>query len=139
MHVTTIAAGARVVGGHFLFDRAARVSHPVRERPADVAARRSADLRRRPTVFRARVHHRDVGTHMASGSTAWRARDVGARRTAADGIFGARPSRRAASGRAGFVGATQDLPSYTQGGGELVVFSIPKQEAAGPTTPQHNP
>ena len=31
----------------------------------------------------------------------------------------------------GFVGATQDLPSYTQGGGELVVFSIPKQEAAG--------
>ena len=39
----------------------------------------------------------------------------------------------------GFVGATQDLPSYTQGGGELVVFSIPKQEAAAPATPQHNP
>jgi hypothetical protein len=39
----------------------------------------------------------------------------------------------------GFVGATQDLPSYMQGGGELVVFSIPKQEAAGPSTPQHNP
>ena len=39
----------------------------------------------------------------------------------------------------GFVGATQDLPPYTQGGGELVVFSIPKQEAAGPTPPQHNP
>ena len=31
----------------------------------------------------------------------------------------------------GFVGATQDLPSYTQGGGELVVFAVPKQEAAG--------
>ena len=30
----------------------------------------------------------------------------------------------------GFVGATQDLPSYTQGGGELVVFAVPKQEAA---------
>ena len=39
----------------------------------------------------------------------------------------------------GFVGATQDLPSYTQGGGELVVFSVPKQEAAGPSAPQHNP
>ena len=35
----------------------------------------------------------------------------------------------------GFVGATQDLPSYTQGGGELVVFSVPKQEAAGPSRP----
>ena len=39
----------------------------------------------------------------------------------------------------GFVGATQDLPSYTQGGGELVVFAIPKQQAAGASTPQHNP
>ena len=33
----------------------------------------------------------------------------------------------------GFAGAMQDLPAYTQGGGELVVFSIPKQEAAGPS------
>ena len=39
----------------------------------------------------------------------------------------------------GFVGATQDLPTYTQGGGELVVFSVPKQEAAGPSVPQHTP
>jgi lanthanide-dependent methanol dehydrogenase len=39
----------------------------------------------------------------------------------------------------GFVGATQDPPSYTQGGGDLVVFSVPKQEAPGASTPQHNP
>ena len=34
------------------------------------------------------------------------------------------------NGALGFVGATQDLPTYTQGGGELVVFAIPRQEAA---------
>ena len=35
----------------------------------------------------------------------------------------------------GFVGAMQDLPTYTQGGGELLVFALPKQEAA----PKSNP
>ena len=35
----------------------------------------------------------------------------------------------------GFVGATQDLPSYTQGGGELLVFALPKPGAAPKTNP----
>jgi lanthanide-dependent methanol dehydrogenase len=35
----------------------------------------------------------------------------------------------------GFVGATQDLPSYTQGGGELLVFSLPRQASAPNSTP----
>ena len=35
----------------------------------------------------------------------------------------------------GFVGATQDLPSYTQGGGELLVFSLPRRASAPNSTP----
>ena len=35
----------------------------------------------------------------------------------------------------GFVGATQDLPSYTQGGGELLVFSLPRRPSAPNSTP----
>jgi lanthanide-dependent methanol dehydrogenase len=39
----------------------------------------------------------------------------------------------------GFAGATQDLPSYTQGGAELLVFSIPKEMAQGAAAPQPKP
>ncbi len=35
----------------------------------------------------------------------------------------------------GFVGAMQDLPTYTQGGGELLVFALPKQEAPTKSNP----
>ena len=39
---------------------------------------------------------------------------------------------RVRNGALGFTGATQDLPTYTQGGGELVVFALPKAtNAAG--------
>jgi PQQ-dependent dehydrogenase (methanol/ethanol family) len=38
----------------------------------------------------------------------------------------------------GFTGAMQDLPSYTQGGGELVVFAIPKS-ASGADDPAPAP
>lgn len=31
----------------------------------------------------------------------------------------------------GFAGATQDLPTYTQGGGELLVFALPGQDQTG--------
>jgi PQQ-dependent dehydrogenase (methanol/ethanol family) len=39
----------------------------------------------------------------------------------------------------GFAGATQDLPSYTEGGAELLVFSIPKEEASAAPPPQPKP
>jgi lanthanide-dependent methanol dehydrogenase len=39
----------------------------------------------------------------------------------------------------GFAGATQDLPTYTQGGGELLVFSIPKEEASAAAPPPPKP
>jgi PQQ-dependent dehydrogenase (methanol/ethanol family) len=40
----------------------------------------------------------------------------------------------------GFTGAMQDLPSYTQGGGELIVFAIPKAaESGGAAAPQPKP
>jgi lanthanide-dependent methanol dehydrogenase len=32
----------------------------------------------------------------------------------------------------GFAGATQDLPTYTRGGGELLVFAIPAPDQATP-------
>ncbi|MGH6749262.1 MAG: PQQ-dependent dehydrogenase, methanol/ethanol family, partial [Methyloceanibacter sp.] len=34
---------------------------------------------------------------------------------------------RARNGALGFTGAMQDLPAYTKGGAELLVFAIPKQ------------
>lgn len=36
---------------------------------------------------------------------------------------------RVRNGALGFTGATQDLPAYTKGGSELLVFAIPKQAA----------
>jgi PQQ-dependent dehydrogenase (methanol/ethanol family) len=40
----------------------------------------------------------------------------------------------------GFTGAMQDLPSYTQGGGELIVFAIPKPaESGGAAAPPPKP
>src|SRR6185437_15275002 len=36
---------------------------------------------------------------------------------------------RVRNGALGFTGATQDLPTYTKGGSELIVFAIPKQAA----------
>jgi lanthanide-dependent methanol dehydrogenase len=38
---------------------------------------------------------------------------------------------RVRNGALGFTGATQDLPTYTAGGGELVVFALPPSRAAG--------
>ncbi|MCW2283992.1 PQQ-dependent dehydrogenase (methanol/ethanol family) [Rhodoblastus acidophilus] len=45
---------------------------------------------------------------------------------------------RVRNGALGFTGAMQDLPTYTQGGGELVVFALPKSSSAqaAPTQPQ---
>jgi alcohol dehydrogenase (cytochrome c) len=34
---------------------------------------------------------------------------------------------RVRAGALGFTGANQDLPAYTKGGSELLVFAIPKQ------------
>jgi PQQ-dependent dehydrogenase (methanol/ethanol family) len=39
---------------------------------------------------------------------------------------------RVRNGALGFTGAMQDLPSYTAGGGTLLVFALPKETAAGP-------
>jgi outer membrane protein assembly factor BamB len=36
---------------------------------------------------------------------------------------------RVRNGALGFAGANQDLPAYTKGGSELIVFAIPKQAA----------
>ena len=44
-------------------------------------------------------------------------------------VANAQVDARVRNGALGFVGATQDLPTYTQGGGELVVFAIPKSKA----------
>jgi alcohol dehydrogenase (cytochrome c) len=33
------------------------------------------------------------------------------------------------NGALGFTGATQDLPAYTVGGSELIVFALPREEA----------
>ncbi|HEX3486569.1 MAG TPA: methanol/ethanol family PQQ-dependent dehydrogenase [Micropepsaceae bacterium] len=43
---------------------------------------------------------------------------------------------RSRNGALGFNGATQDLPAYTAGGGELLVFSLPPSNAVSPDTPQ---
>jgi PQQ-dependent dehydrogenase (methanol/ethanol family) len=42
---------------------------------------------------------------------------------------------RSRNGAAGFNGATQDLPAYTAGGGELLVFSLSLSNAVSPDTP----
>ncbi|HZU88043.1 MAG TPA: methanol/ethanol family PQQ-dependent dehydrogenase [Stellaceae bacterium] len=39
---------------------------------------------------------------------------------------------RVRNGALGFTGAMQDLPSYTAGGGTLLVFALPKETAKGP-------
>ena len=44
-------------------------------------------------------------------------------------VANAQVDPRVRNGALGFVGATQDLPQYTQGGGELLVFS--NSETAG--------
>jgi hypothetical protein len=112
MHATTVAAA--LVLWIAVFNSSGPLAFLVlRERRAGVAARRSADLRRRSSVFGARVHHRGVGPDVASGSTAWRPCDVGARRIAADRLFGSRiclcaasgPARPLASGRKTGLGA----------------------------------
>ncbi|HLH48207.1 MAG TPA: PQQ-dependent dehydrogenase, methanol/ethanol family [Roseiarcus sp.] len=47
-------------------------------------------------------------------------------------VANAQVDPRVRNGALGFTGATQDLPTYTQGGGELLVFAIPKPaQAAG--------
>ena len=103
MHVTTVAAALALWMAVFNSSAPACVSCPIRDRRADVTAWRVADLRRRSVVFRARVHHRSLGPHMARRSTAWRSCDVGARRIAADRLFGNRFWRGTASGRASSV------------------------------------
>jgi len=42
---------------------------------------------------------------------------------------------RVRNGALGFVGATQDLPTVTQGGSELLVFALPQGAAAGAAAP----
>ena len=55
-------------------------------------------------------------------------------------VANAQVDPRVRNGALGFVGATQDLPQYTQGGGELLVFAIPKLPGAQPSpTPSATP
>jgi alcohol dehydrogenase (cytochrome c) len=50
-------------------------------------------------------------------------------------VAAAKIDPRVRNGALGFVGATQDLPAYTKGGSELLVFKL----AGGPDAPKSNP
>jgi len=54
-------------------------------------------------------------------------------------VANAQVDARVRNAALGFVGATQDLPSYTDGGAELLVFSIPKEEVSNAPPPQPKP